>query len=81
MVPLTYEKRDAIARITFNRPEVRNAMDPETIVRLAEAWADFVGDVEMRVAIITGAGETAFCAGADLGKLIPLFSGARPAET
>ena len=81
MVPLTYEKSDSIARITFNRPEVRNAMDPETIVRLADAWADFAADPEMRVAIITGAGDTAFCAGADLGKLIPLFSGARPAET
>ncbi len=81
MEPLTYEKRDRIARITFNRPEVRNAMDPETIVRLADAWTDFAADPEMRVAIITGAGDMAFCAGADLGKLIPLFSGVRPPET
>ena len=81
MIPLTYEKSGPIGRITFNRPEVRNAMDPETIVRLADAWADFAADPEMRVAIITGAGETAFCAGADLGKLIPLFSGVRPPKT
>lgn len=77
---LLYEKDGAIARITFNRPAVRNAMDPETVVRLAEAWSDFRQDGDLRVALITGAGDAAFCAGADLGRLIPLFSGARKPE-
>lgn len=75
-----YEKTDGIARVTLNRPDVRNAMDPETIVRLADAWEDFAGDGEMRVALITGAGDKAFSSGADLGKLIPLFSRARQPE-
>jgi enoyl-CoA hydratase len=80
MVTLLYEKRDGVAYLRFNRPEVHNAMDPETIVRLAEAWLDFESDDEMRVAIITGSGEKAFCAGADLGKLIPLYTRARQPE-
>lgn len=77
---LTYEKRGHIARITLNRPEVRNAMNPEMMVRLAEAWIDYAQDDELRVAIITGAGDQAFCAGADLGRLIPLFTGGRSPE-
>lgn len=77
MATLLYEKRDGVAYLRFNRPEVHNALDPETIVRLAEAWLDFEADDEARVAIITGSGEKAFCAGADLGKLIPLYTRAR----
>jgi enoyl-CoA hydratase len=80
MPPLLYEKRDGLAYITFNRPERRNAMDPETIVRLSEALLDFEADDEARVAIITGAGDKAFCSGADLGRLIPLYTRARQPE-
>ncbi len=80
MPALIYEKRDGIAYITLNRPEVHNALNPEMVVRLAEAWQDFEADPDMRVAIITGAGERAFSAGADLGRLIPLFTGARQPE-
>ena len=77
---LLFETRDAIATITLNRPEARNALDPETIVELAEAWERFERDAGLRVAIITGTGD-AFCSGADLGRLIPLITGARPPET
>jgi enoyl-CoA hydratase len=80
MNPLLYEKAGSIATITFNRPEARNAKDPETFVRLAESLLDFKKDETLRVAIITGAGNEAFSAGADLKKLIPLLSGARPPE-
>ncbi|MDO8613989.1 MAG: enoyl-CoA hydratase-related protein [Dehalococcoidia bacterium] len=80
MPALLYEKRDGIAYITFNRPEVHNAMDPETIVRLGEAWLDFEADDNARVAIITGAGDKAFTSGADLGRLIPLYTRARQPE-
>ncbi|HEX2171215.1 MAG TPA: enoyl-CoA hydratase/isomerase family protein, partial [Dehalococcoidia bacterium] len=79
-LPLLYEKRDGIARITFNRPEARNAISPEVMVRLADAWVDFNEDPDLRVAIITGAGDQAFSAGADLGRLIPLFTRAREPE-
>lgn len=74
---LLYEKRDGIAYVTINRPERRNAFSPEVICRLADAWQDYAADDSLRVAIITGAGDKAFSAGADLGRLTPLMSGAR----
>jgi enoyl-CoA hydratase/carnithine racemase len=80
MPPLIYEKRDGVAYVTFNRPDRHNAIDPETLVRLAEAWLDFEADDDARVAIVTGAGDKAFCAGADLGRLIPLYTRARQPE-
>jgi enoyl-CoA hydratase len=80
MPDLLYEKRNGIAIITFNRPEKRNAFSPELLVRLADTWIDFRDDDSLRVAILTGAGDVAFCAGGDLGRLIPLFTGARQPE-
>ncbi len=77
---LIYEKRDGIAYLTMNRPERRNALSPQMIVEMAAAWEDFRQDTDARVAVLTGAGDIAFCAGADLGLLIPLFSRAREAE-
>lgn len=79
MSALNYEVRDTIAILTLNRPDARNALNPELAVRLAEAWQTVRDDAAVRVAIITGTG-SAFCAGADLGQLIPLFSGAREPE-
>ena len=80
MPDLLYEKRDGIAILTLNRPEKRNAFTPEMLVRLADAWEDFRDDASLRVAILTGSGDTAFCAGGDLGRLMPLFTGARQPE-
>jgi enoyl-CoA hydratase len=77
MPALLFEKRDHVAYITFNRPHVHNSFNPETIVRLSEAWEEINRDEQIRVTIVTGAGEVAFSAGADLGRLIPLFTGAR----
>jgi enoyl-CoA hydratase/carnithine racemase len=70
MPKLLYEKRDRIAYLTINRPEARNAIDPEVHRLMIEAWADFRDDDSVDVAILTGAGE-AFCAGADLKTYIP----------
>ena len=70
MSKVLYEKRDRIAFITFNRPEARNAIDPEMQDLLVETWTDFRDSDEVDVAILTGAGE-AFCAGADLKTYIP----------
>lgn len=79
--PLRYEKRDGIACLTLDRPEMHNALSPEMMCRLADAWEDFTNDDAMRVAIITGSGAKAFTAGADLKLTIPLLSGARsPAD-
>ncbi|MBT4264178.1 MAG: crotonase/enoyl-CoA hydratase family protein [Deltaproteobacteria bacterium] len=78
---LIFEKRNNIAYITLNRPESRNAFDPEMLVELAAVWKEYREDKSLRCAILTGAGDKAFCAGADLGILIPLMSGARKAES
>jgi enoyl-CoA hydratase len=74
-----FEKRGHVALVTLNRPDARNAFNPEVLVRLDDAWATVRQDDEIRVAIVTGTG-TAFCAGADLGQLIPLFTGLRKPE-
>lgn len=59
------EKNGPVTVVTINRPEARNAVDPQTSGLLVDAFLDFEGDDEARVAILTGAGGT-FCAGADL---------------
>jgi enoyl-CoA hydratase/carnithine racemase len=70
MSKVLYEKRDRIALVTLNRPEARNAIDPETHDLLWKTWEDFRDDDSLDVAIVTGAGD-AFCAGADLKTFIP----------
>ncbi|MCZ6644313.1 MAG: enoyl-CoA hydratase-related protein, partial [Gammaproteobacteria bacterium] len=79
MAVVDYEIKKHIALITLNRPEARNAINPEVSVRLADAFQDAKDNEEVRVAVLTGTGST-FCAGADLGQLIPLMSGARQPE-
>ncbi|MGI8554416.1 MAG: enoyl-CoA hydratase/isomerase family protein [Dehalococcoidia bacterium] len=68
---LLFETRDHIARLTFNRPEAMNAMDPETYRELSEAWIEVRDNPDIWAAIITGAGDRAFTAGADLKRTIP----------
>src|SRR5438067_2792099 len=58
----------AVLTVTIDRPEVRNAIDPETSAVLREAFTAFERDRTLRVAILTGAGGT-FCAGFDLKAL------------
>ena len=66
---LLYEKRDGIAYITFNRPKVLNALNRKTIEELHQVLVDARDDVSVRVLILTGAGEKAFVAGADINEL------------
>ncbi len=77
---LLYEKNGGIATLTMNRPEARNSINPEMLCRLADAWQDVSDDQSIRVAILTGAGDDAFCAGADLDRLVRMMQGLRPAE-
>ena len=72
---LSFEKQDRIAIITINRPDVRNAVNPETVVELTRAWAEFRDDPELWVGIITGTGDKAFSAGFDLSSAGALFGG------
>ena len=61
-----YEKRDHIAFVTMNRPEVMNALHPPAHEELDACWNDFAADEDTWVAVLTGAGERAFSAGNDL---------------
>jgi enoyl-CoA hydratase/carnithine racemase len=63
---LRYEKRDRIAFVTLNRPEVMNALHPPAGEELATVWDDVVADPDVWVAILTGSGDRAFSAGNDL---------------
>lgn len=74
---LEYEVSDGVATLRLNRPERHNALSPEMVVRLAEAWTEVRDNPEVRVALLEGAGDRSFCAGADLARLIPLFTRAR----
>lgn len=66
---LLYEKKGGVAYITFNRPKVLNALNRKTIEELQSILIDARDDVSVRVLIITGAGEKAFVAGADINEL------------
>ena len=61
-----YEVGEGIAKITINRPQVRNAFRPETLVELQEAFSFARDDESVGVIIITGAGTEAFCSGGDI---------------
>lgn len=71
MPAIIYEKRGRIAYVTLNRPEAMNALGLDHSRELTEVWLDFRDDPDVWVAILTGAGEKAFCAGADLKTYTP----------
>lgn len=75
MSKVLYDKRGEVAYVTLNRPEAMNAIDLDVHRRLWEVWSDFRDDPDLRVAILTGAGE-AFCAGADLKTHVSSWVGA-----
>lgn len=66
---IVYEKNEGIARITFQRPKVLNALNRATLGELSDALMDAREDAAVRVVILTGAGEKAFVAGADITEL------------
>jgi len=63
------EKKNSIAYVTVNRPKVLNALNMATMEELRAAFHEIKGDKDIRVVILTGAGEKAFVAGADIGEL------------
>ncbi len=64
---IRYGKADGIARIAINRPQVRNAFRPQTIIELIDAFTRVREDTEVGVVILTGEGDQAFCSGGDQG--------------
>ncbi len=69
---LLLEKKSAIAYLTVNRPKVLNALNIATIEELGAAFAEIKSDISVRLVILTGAGERAFVAGADISELTTL---------
>src|SRR5215475_10418201 len=67
---ILYEKRDRMAFVTLNRPDAKNAIDPDMHEELCRIWRDFRDDADVDVAILSGTGD-AFCAGADLRTYVP----------
>ena len=63
-------REDGIAIITINRPEQRNALGKDVREGLFAAWERFEKDPALRIAILTGSGEKAFCAGGDLKEMV-----------
>src|SRR6187549_426816 len=69
---LLFENRTGIAIVTVNRPSVRNALNTATMQELRTVFAQIKNDVAVRVVILTGAGDKAFVAGADINELATL---------
>src|SRR4026208_2152057 len=66
---LLIERDEAVAVVTFNRPKVLNALNTQTMNDLSAAMAGFKADAAVRAIVLTGAGEKAFIAGADINEL------------
>lgn len=75
--PLRFDRHGAVALVTLDRPERHNALSPEVICRLDDALAELRDDPELRVGVVTGAGDATFCSGGDLELTLPLLTGAR----
>jgi enoyl-CoA hydratase len=80
MSHLLVERFAEVAIVTLNRPEKRNALSPEMVVKLAAFWDEVAQDDEVRAIVVTGAGDQAFSSGGDLGSLIPLMMRTRPPQ-
>ncbi len=82
---ILYEKKDGVAWITINRPEVRNAFRTQTVAELTDAFEDARWDPSIGVVVLTGAGDKAFCSGGDQkergqGGYAPGATGSRPTD-
>jgi enoyl-CoA hydratase/carnithine racemase len=71
---LLVDVRERVATVTLNRPEARNALNPTVVRELGAVLAQLDDDAESRVVIVRGAGERAFCAGADLKGMFRMGS-------
>lgn len=75
--PILLQVDGPVFTITLDAPNTHNALTPRMLCLLADAVMRFAADETLRVAVITGAGDRAFCAGGDLSLTLPLMSGAR----
>src|SRR5919107_2315532 len=80
MNEIIYEVRDGVAWLTINRPEARNALNKAARDAFRDAAEAFVKDEEAKVLVVTGAGDKAFCAGADLKEMAETQMGVPPRD-
>lgn len=77
-----FEVRDHVARVTIDRPQVMNAIDAATEAELERVWTRIEGDNDVRAVVLTGSGDRAFCAGADVKNVsktgLEYWADARP---
>jgi enoyl-CoA hydratase len=71
---LLFEKKERVAVVTINRPEAMNSLTGEMLSGLDDVFEEFNRDPDLWVAILTGAGDRAFCAGMDMKEAIPLIT-------
>ncbi|CAG0948033.1 E-phenylitaconyl-CoA hydratase [Anaerolineae bacterium] len=79
-MPIRFEKRERVALVTIDRPEAHNAFDLELSREIADVWIAFRDDPDLWIAIVTGAGEKSFSAGADLRALSEFYRALTPLE-
>jgi len=77
---LRSEERDGVLILTIDRRQARNALDAATLQDLRDEWRRFRDDAALRVAVLSGAGSEAFCAGADLKELGAYYQSMTPSE-
>lgn len=70
-MPVRIDVKDCVATVTLDRPEAMNAIDSESAARLAEVWQEISASPGIRAAVLTGAGDRAFCTGSDLKRTMP----------
>ena len=75
------ENRDGALWVTLNRPDQYNTLCPESICIIMDMWKQAEEDDSVRFVVFTGAGDKAFCAGADLKKLLPILSGMKKPDS
>ena len=71
---IRFDKQDHIATVTINRPDAMNSLTVEMLAALDAAFEEFNNDDDLWVAILTGAGDKAFCSGMDMKEAIPLLT-------
>ena len=80
-MPILFERDGHIATVKLNEPKTRNALGPDTLMQLNNAWDECQADSNIRVIVLTSAVDDVFCAGMNLKTAIPVLTGARPPET
>lgn len=70
-MPVDFKIEEHVAYVTLNRPDAMNSLDPDSVSQLTVIWSEVRENEDIRVAVLTGAGEKSFCTGTDMKKTPP----------